>query len=142
MLRLRLVATALGVLGFALTASAQSGFKIIAHPSVSTDSMSASEISDIFMKKTNKWPDGTATVPVDQMLDSSVRARFSEAIHGKSAGAVDAYWQKRIFSGRGLPPVTQGSSAQVVAYVRANPGAIGYVSSGTATAGVKVIALR
>ncbi len=142
MLRLRVVATALGVLGFALAASAQSGFKIVAHPSVSTDGLSASEVSDMFMKKSDKWPDGTAVVPVDQKVDARVRAAFSEAVHQKSVSAVDAYWQKRIFSGRGLPPVTQGSDGQVLAFVRATPGAVGYVSSGTATPGVKVVAVR
>jgi len=142
MLRLRLVATALGILGVALSASAQSGFKLVANTSVSTDSLTAREVSQIFFKKSDSWPDGTTAVPVDQKVDSSVRAAFSQAIHSKSPSAVDAYWQKRIFSGRGLPPVTQASDAQVVAFVRSTPGAIGYVSTGAPTQGVKVVNLR
>jgi len=142
MLRPRLVATALGILGFALTVSAQSGFKLIANPSTSTDSLTAKEVSQVFFKKSDAWPDGTPAVPVDQKVDSSVRAAFSQAVHQKSAAAVDAYWQKRIFSGRGLPPVTQASDARVLDFVRSTPGAIGYVSTGASIQGVKVVNLR
>jgi ABC-type phosphate transport system substrate-binding protein len=142
MLRLRLLVVAVGLLGFALSAPAQTSFKLIVHPSVSVDSLAVSDVSQIFLKKGDKWPDGTEAVPIDQKVGSSVREAFSQAVHQKSAAAVDAYWQKRIFSGRGLPPVTQGSDAQVLAFVRATPGAVGYVSSGTPTEGVKVLAVR
>src|SRR5512139_3141896 len=127
MLRSKQVVAALGLLGLSLSASAQSpSFKVIAHPSVSVDGLRLSEMSQIFMRKTDKWPDGTAALPVDQAVSSRVRAAFSEAVHQRSAAAVDAFWQKQIFSGRGLPPVTQASDAQVLAFVRANPGAVGY----------------
>ena len=140
--RLRLLAAALGILGFALTASAQPGFKLVANRSVSSDSLTAKEVSQLFFKKSDTWPDGASVVPVDQKVDSSVRAAFSRAVHRRSPSAVDAYWQKRIFSGRGLPPVTQATDAQVLAFVRSTPGAIGYVSAGASTQGVKVVTLR
>jgi ABC-type phosphate transport system substrate-binding protein len=142
MLRFRFFAVAFGLLGFALTGSAQSSFKLIANPSVSAGTVAADHVSQIFLKKTDKWPDGSGAVPVDQKVGSSVREAFSQAVHQRSAAAVDAYWQKRIFSGRGLPPLTKGSDAEVVAFVRDTPGAVGYVSSGASTEGVKTIAIR
>jgi ABC-type phosphate transport system substrate-binding protein len=142
MLRYRVLTIALGLLGFALSASAQTSFKLVVHPSVSVDSLAAADVSQLFLKKGDKWPDGSEAVPVDQKVGASVREAFSQAVHQKSAAAVDAFWQKRIFSGRGLPPVTQGSDAQVLAFVKATPGAVGYVSSGTPTEGVKVLAVR
>ena len=142
MLRLRDVSIVLAILGITLSASAQTSFKLVAHSSASIDSASASDVSQIFLKKTDKWPDGSEATPVDQKVSSSVREAFSHAVHQKSAAAVDAYWQQRIFTGRGLPPLTKGSDAEVLAFVKNTPGAIGYVSAGASTEGVKTITLR
>jgi ABC-type phosphate transport system substrate-binding protein len=142
MLRFRLLAALLAVMGSALVTSAQPAYKLVVHPSVSADDVSAAHISKIFLKKVDQWPDGTTAAPVDQRPSSPVRAAFSEAVHGKGVGRVDAYWQKQIFSGRRLPPVTKASDAEVLAFVKANRGAIGYVSPQAPTEGVKVVSAR
>ena len=67
---------------------------------------------------------------------------FAQTVHGRSGSAVKSYWQKRLFSGRGVPPPEMGSNAEVVAYVERNPGAIGYVRAGQALRGVKRIDVR
>lgn len=120
-------------------AAAAQRYKVIAHPHVTVSSLSRADISQLFMKKVTKWHDGAPVVPVDQLLGSEVREAFSHDVHGKGAAAVDAYWQKQIFSGRDVPPVTKANDGDVIAYVRANDGAIGYVSASTDTSGVKVI---
>jgi ABC-type phosphate transport system substrate-binding protein len=122
--------------------SAAQDFKVVAHPSVKVDSISRAELSRIFLKKQAKWPDGTAAVPVDLPITSEVRDSFSKAIHQKGTSAIDAYWQKQIFSGRDVPPVTKANDSDVIAYVRANAGAVGYVSASAATTGVKAIDVR
>ncbi len=142
MLRIRLLAALLAVMGSAVATSAQTGYKLIVHPSVSADGVSAADISKIFLKKADRWPNGTAAAPVDQKPSSATRAAFSKGVHGKGVGQVDAYWQKQIFSGRRLPPVTKASDTEVLAFVKANPGAVGYVSRGAPTEGVKVISAR
>jgi ABC-type phosphate transport system substrate-binding protein len=43
---------------------------------------------------------------------------------------VKSYWQQQIFSGRDVPPPEKQTENDVVAFVRSNPGAIGYVSKG------------
>ena len=117
------------------------GYRVIVHPGESADALSREDVSRLFMKKSTKWSDGTPVVPVDQTLSSRVREVFSKDVHGKGAAAVDAYWQKQIFSGRGVPPVTMGSDAEVVAFVRSTPGAIGYVAAGADTSGVMVVSI-
>ena len=86
-----------------------------------------------------KWSDGTKVLPVDQSTSSSVRSDFSKSIHGKPVSSIESYWQRRIFSGRGVPPPEKKSDKQVINYVKDNPGAIGYVSSKAKLSGVKVI---
>jgi hypothetical protein len=55
--------------------------------------------------------------------------------------SVYSYWQEIVFSGRGEPPPERASDAEVVAFVRANVNAFGYVSPTAAVAGVKVLTL-
>jgi ABC-type phosphate transport system substrate-binding protein len=97
--------------------------------------------SKMFLKKVQTWESGLAVAPVDREQGSPVRAAFSKAVHGKPVSAVVSYWQQQIFSGREVPPPERTSDAAVIAFVRANPGAIGYVS-GPPPADVKVIAVH
>ena len=125
------------------TAAAEAGqFKTIVNRSVSTDALTKQQVSDLFLKKTTRWPDGSAAAPVDQPDTSSVRDSFSNDILGKPVSAIKSYWNKQIFSGRDLPPLEKKSDAEVVEYVRSTPGAIGYVAEGTATDGVRVVNVR
>jgi ABC-type phosphate transport system substrate-binding protein len=140
--RILLVALALALAGIAADVPAQVGFKVVAHPGVPVGSLPAAEVSAMLLKKTTKWSDGTAVVPVDLGLGSPAREAFSRAVHKKSAAAIDAHWQKQIFAGIQLPPVTKAADAEVLALVRATPGAIGYVSAAADTAGLKTIELR
>jgi hypothetical protein len=117
-------------------------FKLVAHPSVSTTRLNRAALSDLFLKKAQRWPDGSICVPVDQKVNAPVRAAFSEAVHRKGIGAIEAFWQKQIFSGQGIPPLMKESDAGVLDVIRATPGAIGYVSGTADTKGAKVVELE
>jgi len=117
-------------------------FKIIVHEHNGQATLSRAEASDLFLKKRTHWNDGTAVLAVDQSVGTAVRASLSSQIHGKTVVAVKSYWQQQIFSGRDIPPVEKASDEQVLAFVRANPGAIGYVSQSASTAGVKVVVVQ
>jgi ABC-type phosphate transport system substrate-binding protein len=115
------------------------GFQVIAHPGVSAEEIPAAELSKVFLKKSGKLPGGEPAKPVDLPSASKVRDAFSKAVHGRGASQIESYWQQQIFAGKDVPPDTKASDAEVVAYVSATPGAIGYVSAGAATSGVKVV---
>ena len=127
------------LIGGALWAQVPSSIKVIAHPAVSVSSLTVDQVSKMFLKKTTQWADGTKGAPVDQVETSDITETFFKAVHGKSPGAVKSYWQQQIFSGRGVPPPVKGSDAEVIAYVKANSGAIGYVSADAPVEGVKVL---
>lgn len=105
-------------------------------------SMEKADVSKIFLKKVSRWSNGQPTQPVDLPEASGARAQFSSQILAKTVSAVSAYWQQQIFAGKELPPLTKASEAEVIAYVKANPNAIGYVSAASATSEVKVLALK
>jgi len=114
----------------ALFAQNKRSFKIIVNKSNSTSTLTKKEVSKLFLKKTTRWKELDIKVnPVDLTDDSAVRIKFSNEILGKKVGAVKAYWQKLIFSGRKVPPPEKKSDSDVLKYVQDNPGAIGYVSA-------------
>ena len=116
--------------------------QVIVNPANPLTSIDKADVSKIFLKKLSRWPNGQPTQPVDLPEGSSARAQFSSQILGKAVPAVSAYWQQQIFAGHELPPLTKASEAEIVAYVKANPNAIGYVSTASVTHEVKVLALK
>lgn len=114
------------------------GYKLVVNAANPASSMSRAEVERIFLKRSMKFPDGRSASPVDLPVNSSVRESFSKDVHGKSASAVDAYWQQQIFSGKDIPPA-QKSEAAALDFVRSNENGIAYVSAGADAPGVKVI---
>jgi len=123
-------------------AAMAAGYKVIVNNANGKSSLAKKDLAQLFMKKTAQWSDGTPVVAVDQTEKSAVRERFTLEVHGKSVSAVKSYWQQQIFSGRDVPPVEKSSDAQVIAFVKQNAGAIGYVADTADTSGVKVVAVQ
>ncbi|MBX7117883.1 MAG: hypothetical protein K1X31_02670 [Gemmatimonadaceae bacterium] len=117
-------------------------FKIVAHEGVAESELPKDVVAKLFLKQVAKFPSGAAAKPVDLAKTSPVRAEFSTAVLGRAVAAVETYWQQQIFAGKEVPPAAKASDEEVLAYVRSTPGAIGYVSAGASTSGVKVIAVR
>jgi len=125
------------------SASAQSAaYHVVVNAANPATALTVKEASDLFLGKSARWPDGTAVKPVDQSTVSPVRMTFTREVHGKKIDAIVNYWQQMIFSGRGVPPPAKTSDQDVLAYVKANAGAIGYVSPDAPLAGVKAIVIK
>ena len=123
-----------------LSPAAEPDYKIVINAANTTASVTKTQLSRCFMKQTNTWINGQTVMPVDLSADSPVRESFSTEIHGRDVNAVKSFWQRQIFSGRGVPPPEKGSDSEVLAFVRANPGAVGYVSAGAKIGpGVKIL---
>jgi ABC-type phosphate transport system substrate-binding protein len=114
-------------------------FRVIAHPDVPRSSVSREFLANAFLKNITRWPNDQAIRPVDLKLDAPTRKGFSEAVLRRSVAAMKAYWQQRIFSGRGVPPPALESDQAVVDYVTSHPGAVGYISAAAAPGSAKVI---
>jgi ABC-type phosphate transport system substrate-binding protein len=121
-------------------AQSNAGFKIIVHDENPVHKISKEHVSRLFLKKDLCWVDGTKALPVDQETGSPIRDSFSQEIIGRNAVSVSSYWQQLVFSGRGLPPAMRASDEDVIEFVKAHPGAIGYVARETLVEeGVKVV---
>ncbi len=118
---------------------AQSSYKVIINSSNPVATISKTDLSKLFLKKTTKWENGNKVQPVDLLESSAVRVSFTKEIHDKSISAIKSYWQRQLFSGRAVPPPEKANDKEVLSFVKANSGAIGYVSTSASTKGVKVI---
>ncbi|HET7746627.1 MAG TPA: phosphate ABC transporter substrate-binding protein [Vicinamibacteria bacterium] len=114
-------------------------YLVIVNAENPVEELSRDDVSRIFLKKTAHWPDGRAVAPLDLAPTVPVRGEFSREVLRKSVRAVQAYWKREIFSGRSSPPPELATEAEVVAAVRANPHAVGYVSDEASLFGVKII---
>jgi ABC-type phosphate transport system substrate-binding protein len=121
------------------TVYAQQDVTVIAHPTVSVDAMARKDLTRIFLKKKASWPDRKKAEPINQNVKSPLRDIFASQVLGMSNKEMDSYWQGQVFSGRKSPPPTAASDREVLDFVRTTPGAVGYVSKGASTSGVKVI---
>ena len=125
---LSLIAT-IGVLSSPLAAHAQE-FTVIVNASNPVSSLPRDEVAKLFLKKTVSWQSGRTVAPVELPPAAKAREAFARTVLNKSISQVKSYWQQQIFSGRDVPPPEKQTENDVVAFVRSNPGAIGYVSKG------------
>lgn len=128
-------------LGIAQGQDSEPEFVVVVHTSNGVASMDRKRVSKIFLKQLKRWPEEPGpkssdqkepveTRPVDQKAGAAVRESFTREIHGKKMSAIESYWQRMIFSGRDVPPDELPGDSEVLAFVRLDPGAIGYVSAG------------
>ena len=107
--------------------------EVIAHPFVN---LSGDDIRNVFLGE-KLLAGSLKLVPVG---NSAVQPEFLAKVLQTDERKYQARWLRKTFR-EGLPaPAIKGSDAEVIAFVRSTPGAVGYVSSlGEATAGVKVL---
>ena len=103
--------------------------EVIAHPSVN---LSPDEVRDVFLGEKQLAGD-LRLIPVD---NSAIQAEFLAKVLQTDAKKYAARWTKKTFREGITAPAVKGSDAEVTAYVRGTPGAIGYVG-GPPPEGVK-----
>lgn len=143
--RVATIAVALSIALCAVAATAvvepagASPYVIIVHPGNRQDVLRKTFIADAFLKKITRWSNGTSIRPADLSYSSAARRAFSRFVLNRSAGAVRAYWQQRIFAGLDVPPPHFDRDDDIVRYVLNNEGAIGYATASTDLKGTRII---
>ncbi len=113
-------------------------FRVIVNASNPQVTLERKQLAKMFLGRKKQWDHGTKVTAVDQLQESPVRAGFTAAIHGRKVATIKSYWKNMIFSGREVPPPEVSSDEEVIAFVRGQPGGVGYVSADVElVAGVK-----
>lgn len=91
------------------------------------------EVRDIFLGE-KQLANGVKLVPIDNAVSQE---RFLAKVLQTDAHKYTARWVRKSFREGIQAPAVKGSDAEVIAFVKATPGAIGYVAH--APPGVKVL---
>jgi ABC-type phosphate transport system substrate-binding protein len=128
-------------LALALVVNSVTAYVVAVVSSTSTiTSLSNAQITDIFLGKVSRFPNGTLAVPIDQKEGSPARDEFYATFASKSPAQVKSLWAKIIFTGRGQPPKAVANSIEVRKLLAANPMAIGYIERSSVDSSVRVLA--
>lgn len=122
-----------------LPSIAQSQVVTITHPGVNAQASSPDQVANVFLGKSDALPGAAALRPIDQPEGSEAREQFYKSMANRDQAQVKAYWARMIFTGKGKPPPSAQSDADVKKFVSTNPGAIGYISKGAVDNSVKVL---
>ena len=126
------------VLGVPAPAS-EPRYWVVVHPDNPSIVLRREEVSRLFLKKITRWSDGRAATPIDLVETAPARDAFSRDVHRRPTSAIKKYWQRMVFSGQSAPPPEVATEKDVLAMVRSDPAAIGYVSDEISLHGVKIV---
>ncbi|WP_420231612.1 phosphate ABC transporter substrate-binding protein [Pseudomonas sp. ABY48] len=132
------------VAGFAVcaaSAAVKADVVVVVATSSPVKALARNQVADIFLGKTSRFPGGGQAIPIDLTEDSPTRDEFYTTFTGKSAAQLKAHWSKIIFTGRGQPPQSVSSSAQVKKRVAETPDTIGYIDARELDSSVRALPL-
>lgn len=115
--------------------------KVIANTSVGVSSITAADVKGIFLATKTSLEDGSHVEPVLEK-GGAAHESFVKEYLGKTEAALETYYRSLVFTGKGSMPKVVANDAEAVAHVAKTKGAVGYVSSGASTAGVKVLDVK
>lgn len=109
-------------------AAAADAFKVIVNARMTGRTVSRETLTQVYLGKAERWGDGKPVTAVDLSTTSPVRASFSQTILGMSVVSVRMYWTRTMVSDH-FPPTVRSSDEDVIAFVGARSGSVGYVSA-------------
>lgn len=102
---------------------------VLVHPEVPLDSISQSQLRNIFTLRQTQWPNGTAVRVIVLPEQSELHQRFSRQRLKLFPYQLNTIWDKHSFSGTGVRPQQAESMAAMLQLLRITPGAIGYAEA-------------
>ena len=111
---------------------------VIAHPNVSVDKLTPTEVNRIFLLKQIMWENGDRIIPVNREASSDIRIEFSKDVLKASLRSLSKYWNQMQYTGH-MPPVIQESDEAMLAFIRNVPGSIGYIRADNPPENVRIL---
>jgi len=114
---------------------------VIVNKEVPAESLSADELKLIYLGKKTFWSNNKK-IELSVHQEGTVHEKFLKKYLGKTPEQFRNYWNKILYTGKGIPPTPFKTGKEVVEYVEKTEGAVGYVSAGTAREGVKTVSIK
>ena len=82
---------------------------------------------------------GRPAMAVNAAPDSATRQQFLMTFLAQDEDKYRAYWTVRRFIGKGTPPKELATSREIIAFVKSQPGGIGYINASERTPELNVL---
>ena len=113
--------------------------RIIVSKENKATTLSADDLTRVFLGKKTLWESGTRIVPVMPEEESPAGETFLAGTLAKSVSQFRTYWKRLLFSGGGTVPKVFRTSGQIMDFVARQPGAIGVVEAAAVDDRVKIL---
>lgn len=127
-----------GILCLSLGSASAEQVRVIGNRSVPVASLDQAQIENIYLGKTKVWDNGMK-VEFVTLGTNNIQEAFLKHYVKKNASTFNRYWKKMVFTGGGQAPLNFDKERDLVEYVAATKGAIGFVTSGASTDQVKIL---
>lgn len=129
----------IAILYVSLASADNKEFVVIGTSELSPQSLSRSEVVDIYMGRMKRLKNGTYLIPVDIQTENPMRSGFYHELMDKNLSEINSYWARLVFTGRGVPPRQAESVDEIIEIIKHNKGAIGYVPLEAVTDDVHIL---
>jgi ABC-type phosphate transport system substrate-binding protein len=100
---------------------------VIVNKGNSLSSINARILRNIYLGKQTFWPDNKIIV-VAMLKGGKIHEKFLKTIVQQNSSQFSLYWKNQTFTGTGVAPKIFDTDAELKAFIKDNPGAIGYIS--------------
>ena len=121
------------LLSLVMTGATHAGVDVIGNPA--SPGLDASTIKKIYLGKAKSLNINAIDLEDGQPLKNE----FHSAVTNKTEAQLQAYWAKKVFTGKGQPPKTQPSASLMKSAVANSANSIGYIDESDVDASVKVL---
>ena len=112
---------------------------VIVHPENNIQAITKGELKRMYMGVSKEFPNGLPISAIDQFKDSDKKKEFYKKVVSKGLAQISAYWSRRVFTGKGVPPRALKDDNEIKMWVASHPESIAYIYASNVDDSVKVI---
>lgn len=112
---------------------------LVANPKSGIVHLSQDEVTNIYLGRYRRLASGMTAEPIDQPVDSLLKALFYRQLVDKNLAEINAYWARLVFSGKTRPPRVLANEEEALKFVSRNVDALAYVDRSKVDARVTVV---
>ncbi|GGZ51118.1 hypothetical protein [Paraglaciecola chathamensis] len=133
----RLLLALVMLFGVHHTYADQAKVRVIVNDNVNINALSESRVRWIFSMRQTTWEDGSAIKVYVLHEQDPIHQHFCKNVLGMFPYQLERMWNKLAYSGLGEKPILVDDSQDMIEMVSQEPGAIGYVISGSLPPGMR-----
>lgn len=112
---------------------------VVVNPKSGVERLSRDEVINIFLGRYRQLPSGISAQPVDMPASQPEKSLMYRLLVGKDLDQIASYWSRLVFSGRTSPPVQATSTEELIRFVAANRGAVGYLDRSRVDSRLRIV---